>query len=230
MNAIVTQTTKLLPRLPSTFTSGDQLVSYVKGCESIRKAVNEAIDYRIGEALSKAKEDLAATVGHGHFFKACEELGYSKEDSARFRRWYEEVKGAQCARLDPATAEQKLSRKAREEFCRAPDEVKAVVIEDIAKPEITKITAADIKRMSPARELQPGEKTHSDYNKIIQLFEQIDNLTHANEFTDNFSREEWFSLLGSWQSVGDGIRSKCDYIRRHESNREGAITVDCQET
>jgi hypothetical protein len=68
----------------------------------------------------------------------------------------------------------------------------------------------------PFRELQPGEKTHPDYNKIIQLFEQIDNLTHANEFTDNFSREEWFSLLGSWQSVGDCIRAKCDYIERHD--------------
>lgn len=128
--------------------------------------------------------------------------------------------------MDPAIAEQKLSRKAREEFCRSTPEVKAVVIEDISNPEVTKITAADIKRMSPARELQPGEYTHPDYNKIIQLFEQIDNLTHANEFTHNFSREEWFSLLGSWQSVGNCIRAKCDYIERCESHRKGAITVE----
>jgi hypothetical protein len=223
MNAIVIQTTKLLPTLPSTFTSGDQLVSYVKGCESIRKAVNEAIDYRIGEALSKAKEELP----HGQFLTACQQLGYAERDARRFKDWF---KAAESAGIEPIPAEQKMSRHAREEFCRAPDEVKAVVVEDIARPEITKITAADIKRMSPARELQPGEKTHPDYNKIIQFFEQIDNLTHANEFTDNFSREEWFSLLGSWQSVGDCIRSKCDYIRRHESDREGAITIDCQET
>jgi hypothetical protein len=81
-------------------------------------------------------------------------------------------------------------------------------------------------QMSPARELQSGEYTHPDYNKVIQLFEQISNLTHDNQFTDNFSREEWFSILGSWQSVGNCIRAKCDYIRRHESDREGAITVD----
>jgi hypothetical protein len=225
MKAIVTQTTKLLPTLPTTFISGDQLVSYVKGCESIRKAVNEAIDYRIGEALTKAKEELP----HGQFLPACEEIGYSKEDSARLRRWYDEVKGAQCAQLDPVTAEQKLSRKAREEFCRAEPEVKAVVIQDIASPEITRITAADIKRMSPARELQPGEKSHPDYNKIIQLFEHITDLTHANEFSDNFSREEWFSILGSWQAVGDCLRAKCDYISRYESDREGAITIDSEE-
>lgn len=226
MNLLVKRTTELLPSLPNQFTSGDQLVSYVKGCESIRKAVNEAIDYRIGEALAKAKEELP----HGEFLPACEELGLKQQEAHRLRSWYETCKSPQCGGLDPAVAEQKLSRKAREEFCRAEPEVKAVVIQDIANPEVTKITAADIKRMSPARELQPGEQTHPDYNQIIQLFEQISNLTHANEFSDNFSREEWFSILGSWQAVGDGIRAKCDYISRYESDREDAITVDCEET
>lgn len=227
MNPLVKKATALLPSLPQRFNTGDELVHYVKGCEAIRLAVNEAIDYRIGEALAKAKEELP----HGQFLPACEALGYSKYEPSRLINWYEQASEiAQCANLDPAIAEQKLSRKAREEFCRSTPEVKAVVIEDISNPEVTKITAADIKRMSPARELQPGEYTHPDYNKIIQLFEQIDNLTHANEFTDNFSREEWFSLLGSWQGVGDCIRAKCDYIRRHESDREGAITVDSQET
>jgi hypothetical protein len=83
-----------------------------------------------------------------------------------------------------------------------------------------------LKRMSPARELQPGERTHPDYNQIIQIFEQVNDLTHENEFTDNFSREEWFSLLGSWQGVGDCIRAKCDYIERCESHRKDAITVE----
>jgi hypothetical protein len=223
MNPLVRKATALLPSLPQRFNTGDELVHYVKGCEAIRLAVNEAIDYRIGEALAKAKEDL----DHGQFLPACEALGFTERDARRFKDWF---KTAESADMDPAIAEQKMSRYAREEFCRSTPEVKAVVIEDISNPEVTKITAADIKRMSPARELQPGEYTHPDYNKIIQLFEQIDNLTHANEFTDNFSREEWFSLLGSWQGVGDCIRAKCDYIRRHESDREGAITVDSQET
>lgn len=225
MNAIVIQTTKLLPTLPSTFISGDQLVSYVKGCESIRKAVNEAIDYRIGEALSKAKEELP----HGQFLPACEELGYSMQDSHRLRQWYEACKSPDSGDMDLVKAEQKMSRHAREEFCRAPDEVKAVVIEDIAKPEITKITAADIKRMSPARELQPGEKTHPDYDQILSLFQQINRLTNVNQFSDNFSSDEWFSVLGSWENCGMAIRAKCDYIERYESDREGAITVDCNE-
>ena len=56
---------------------------------------------------------------------------------------------------------------------------------------------SSLTRMSPVRELQPGEYTHPDYNQIIQIFEQINDLTHANEFTDNFSCEEWFSILGS---------------------------------
>jgi hypothetical protein len=226
MKAIVTQTTKLLPTLPSTFISGDQLVSYVKGCESIRKAVNEAIDYRIGEALTKAKEELP----HGQFLPACEELGFSKQEAHRLREWYAACKSPQCGPLDPTIAEQKLSRKAREEFCRAEPEVKAVVIQDIANPEVTKITAADIKRMSPARELQSGEKTHPDYDQILSLFQQINRLTNVNQFSDNFSRDEWFSILGSWENCGMAIRAKCDYIERYESDREGAITIDCDET
>ncbi len=71
-------------------------------------------------------------------------------------------------------------------------------------------------QQKPFRELQPGEKTHPDYNKIIQLFEQITDLTHANEFTDNFTSDEWISIHGSWQGVGDCIRAKRDYIRRCE--------------
>lgn len=86
--------------------------------------------------------------------------------------------------------------------------------------------ASVLRTLSAARELQPGEYTHPDYNQIIQIFEQINDLTHANEFTDNFSREEWFSILGSWQGVGDCIRAKCDYIERCESHRKGAITVE----
>lgn len=226
MNPLVKKATALLPSLPQRFNTGDELVHYVKGCEAIRLAVNEAIDYRIGEALAKAKEDLT----HGQFLPACEALGFSKQESHRLRQWYEECKSPESGHLDTYQAEQKMSRHAREEFCRSTPEVKAVVIEDISNPEVTKITAADIKRMSPARELQPGEQTHPDYNKVIQLFEQISNLTHDNQFTDNFSREEWFSILGSWQSVGNCIRAKCDYIERFESDREGAITVDCQET
>jgi hypothetical protein len=225
MNALVQRTTSLLPPIPDQFVSGSQLVRFVKGCEEIRKAVNEAIDYKIGQALTKAKEELP----HGEFLPACEELGLKQQEAHRLRSWYETCKSPQCGGLDPVIAEQKLSRKAREEFCRAEPEVKAVVIQDIARPEVTKITAADIKRMSPARELQPGEQTHKDYNQIIQLFEQISNLTHANEFTDNFTREEWFSILGSWQGVGNCIRAKCDYIERHESDREDAITIDCEE-
>lgn len=223
MNAIVRQTTKLLPNLPTTFTSGDQLVSYVKGCETIRKAVNEAIDYRIGEALAKAKEELP----HGQFLPACEELGITPRDAQRQMDWF---KHAHCAHLPVAQAEQKLSRKAREEFCRAEPEVKAVVIEDIGNPQITRITAADIKRMSPARELQPGEQTHPDYNQILSLFQQINRLTNVNQFTDNFTSDEWFSILGSWENCGMAIRAKCDYIERHESDRKDAITIDCNET
>jgi hypothetical protein len=226
MNDIVTQTIKLLPTIPWTFTSGEELVSYVKGCEAIRKVFNEAIDYRIGEALTQAKKQLP----HGEFLHACKRLGLKQQEAHRLRSWYETCKSPDSGGLDPAVAEQKMSRHAREEFCRAEPEVKAVVIQDIANPEVTKITAADIKRMSPARELQPGEQTHPDYNRIIQLFEQINDLTHANEFSDNFSREEWFSILGSWQGVGTCIRSKCDYIRRHESNREDAVDVECTET
>ncbi len=58
------------------------------------------------------------------------------QDSHRLRQWYEEFKSPQCGPLDPTIAEQKLSRKAREEFCRSTPEVKAVVIEDIANPHL----------------------------------------------------------------------------------------------
>jgi hypothetical protein len=45
-------------------------------------------------------------------------------------------KSADSAHLDPFQAEQKMSRHAREEFCRSTPEVKAVVIEDIANPHL----------------------------------------------------------------------------------------------
>ena len=229
-NALTTtasaQINKCLPKLPTVFTAGIQLVEYVNGCEAIRKGINEAIDYKIGEALAKAKEELP----HGEFLPACEALGYSKYEPSRLINWYEQASEiAHCANLDPAIAEQKLSRKAREEFCRADDAVKELVITDVSNPEITKITAADIKRMAPARELQPEEVTHNDYNRITVLFDEITQLIHQNEFTDNFSREEWFSLLGSWQSCGDGLRAKCDYIKRHESDRIEALDIDAHE-
>jgi hypothetical protein len=226
MNAIVAWTVKQLPPLPIDFISGDQVVKIAEPVCEIRKDIIGAVDCWLGQVLTQAKKQLP----HGEFLYACKRLGYSKVDSSRLRRWYEEVKGTESVRFDPAAAEQKMSRHAREAFCRAEPEVKAVVIQDITNPEVSKITAADIKRMSPARELQPGEQTHPDYNKIIQLFEQINDLTHANEFSDNFSREEWFSILGSWQGAGTCIRSKCDYIRRHESNREDAVDVECTET
>ena len=47
-------------------------------------------------------------------------MGYSKYEPSRLINWFEEAsKIAHCATLDPATAEQKMSRKAREEFCRS---------------------------------------------------------------------------------------------------------------
>ncbi len=65
------------------------------------------------------------------------------------------------------------------------------------------------------RELQPGEKTHPDYDLILSLFQQINRLTNVNQFTDNFTSDEWFSILGSWENCGMAIRAKCDYIERY---------------
>ena len=229
MTNALTKTTaainKFLPKLPTVFTAGIQLVEYVNGCEAIRKGINEAIDYKIGEALAKAKEELP----HGEFLPACEALGFKQQEVSRLRTWYETCKAPESGGLNPAQAEQKMSRHAREEFCRADAAVKELVITDVSNPEITKITAADIKRMAPARELQPGETTHPDYNKIGLLFDEINQLLHQNEFTDNFSREEWFSILGAWQACGGNIQAKCDYIRRSEQDRSDALDVDAYE-
>ena len=85
MNPLVRKATALLPSLPQRFNTGAELVHYVKGCEAIRLAVNEAIDYRIGEALAQAKLQL----DHGQFLPACEELGYQQKDAHRLRSWYE---------------------------------------------------------------------------------------------------------------------------------------------
>jgi hypothetical protein len=52
------------------------------------------------------------------------------QDSHYLRQWYEEAKSRNLREMDVAEAEQKMSRGARREFCRAPDEVKAVVVED----------------------------------------------------------------------------------------------------
>ena len=224
-NALAKTTTaisKFLPKLPTVFTAGIQLVDYVNGCEAIRKGINEAIDYKIGEALAEAKEELP----HGEFLTACAEVGFRKDQPSDLIKWYQSSK---ISKFDPAIAEQKMSRGARTEFCRADAAVKELVIADVSNPEIAKITAADIKRMAPARELQPGEATHPDYNKIGLLFDEINQLLHQNEFTDNFSREEWFSILGAWQACGGNIQAKCDYIRRSEQDRSDALDVDAYE-
>lgn len=81
-------------------------------------------------------------------------------------------------------------------------------------------------RLSGVRELQPGEYTHQDYNKIIQLFQQINKLTNEHRRAGTFSSEEWFSILGSWENCGMCIRTQCDHIERSESDRDDAITVD----
>jgi hypothetical protein len=83
--------------------------------------------------------------------------------------------------------------------------------------------SAGINGVPAVRTLQLGEQTHQDYNQIIQLFEQINRLAHANEFTDNFTREEWFSLLGSWEGCGMSIRTKCDFIERCEEGDKVAF-------
>jgi hypothetical protein len=89
----------------------------------------EYCDYKIGEALAKAKEELP----HGEYVAACEELGYSQKDAHRLRSWYEACKSADSAAFDPTAAEQKLSRHAREEFCRAEQEVQTAVLDWLSR-------------------------------------------------------------------------------------------------
>jgi hypothetical protein len=58
------------------------------------------------------------------------------QDIHRLRKWYEACKSPHCGKKEPAITEQKLSRKAREEFCRSTPEVKAVVIEAVVNPHL----------------------------------------------------------------------------------------------
>jgi hypothetical protein len=51
------------------------------------------------------------------------------QDIHRLRKWYEACKSPHCGETEPAIAEQKLGRKAREKFCHSTPEVMDVVIE-----------------------------------------------------------------------------------------------------
>lgn len=134
--------------------------------------------------------------------------------------------------VEPGTSRVTEWRKRRAEVSRDQiDPMKQDAPPPPAETSLTKTHASEpeapaVSLMNVARELGPGERSHPDYDKILYYFDQIDELANANEFTDNFSREEWFSLLGAWQSVGECFRTKCDHLRRSESDREGAITVD----
>ena len=84
------------------------------------------------QATSSGEANTKDELPHGQFLPASAELGYSMQDSHYLRQWYEEAKSRNLREMEVAEAEQKMSRGARREFCRADPEVKAVVIEDIA--------------------------------------------------------------------------------------------------
>jgi hypothetical protein len=50
---------------------------------------------------------------------SCEALGFRQKEVNRLRTWYETCKALDPSGLNPAQAEQKKSRHAREEFCHA---------------------------------------------------------------------------------------------------------------
>ena len=60
-------------------------------------------------------------------------MGFAERDARRLKEWF---KTAESADMDPVSAEQKMSRHAREEFCRSTPEVKAVVIEAVVNPHL----------------------------------------------------------------------------------------------
>ncbi len=53
---------------------------------------------------------------HGELLSAYEALGFAERDARRLKEWF---KTAESADMDPVSAEQKMSRHAREGFCRA---------------------------------------------------------------------------------------------------------------
>lgn len=234
------------------FKTKEQLVERLERIDQLEQACKNACDYQRGKELTAAKAELP----HGEYLKALEAKGMSNQDAGRLRRWFEECsKVPQCGSLDPAQAEQKLSRKAREEFCRADDETKAKVIDKIADPDTTKVTAKQIKDLAqptpssivqrsepqaelstieftslmpkPLRNMEPGEKTSDLYNSLLPHLDVLYQQLVIGR--PDFTAEEWCSINGALRCLTDAVQPKIDHLKAIEQDRDESISVDASE-
>lgn len=139
-----TTTTTQLPkgfgRTPK-YKTAQQLVERLTHINELQEACIAACDYQRGKELIAAKEQLP----HGEYLQALSVMHISSQDASRLRSWYETCQSPGIREFDTAQAEQKLSKHAREVFCRASDTTKDAVVQKINDPAVTKITAAEIK-------------------------------------------------------------------------------------
>jgi regulator of replication initiation timing len=181
---------KIPPDLPQSFTE-DSLVSYVR----FYQAVGKYCDYKIGEALAQAKEELP----HGQYESALKELGYSSQDASRLCSWYRAAKSPESGGLPPAIAEQKLSRHAREEFCRAEPEVQTAVLDYVKETE-NKVTADEIKKLRDEYE-----------EKLRKLKAEADNWKEEAE-----ASVELADISANAQMENDSLREALAKIKKEK--------------
>lgn len=186
-------------RIPK-FRSQQDLIDRLKFFEAFRQHCTEQIDARLGEELIAAKEAL----GHGHFLQALAADGMSERDARRHMEW---SKTAQCADMDTAKAEQKLSLKAREEFCRADDDTKAIIALAVSDDETSKITAKQIKAVVSA----PDNVRQAVISSNEPEIQEVRALINGNFEIDvsGHSKDELGELLVAHSSEINGLRMQC---------------------
>lgn len=186
-------------RIPK-FRSQQDLIDRLKFFKAFRQHCTEQIDARLGEELIAAKESL----GHGNFLQALAVDGMSERDARRHMEW---SKTAQCADMDIAKAEQKLSRKAREEFCRADDDTKAIIAVAVSDDDTTKITTKQIKAVASAPD-DVKQAVISSNEPEIQAVRALINDDYEIDVSGQ-SKEELGQMLVAHSAEVNGLRFQC---------------------
>ena len=186
-----------------TYKTAQQLVDRLILINKIENACLEACEYQRGKELVAAKEQLP----HSEYLQALSVMHISSQDASRLRSWYEACQSPGIREFDTAKAEQKLSKHAREEFCRADDDTKAIIAVAVSDDVTTKITAKQIKAVASAPD-DVRQAVISCNEPSIQAVRNLINDDYEIDISGQ-SKEELGEMLKAHSAEVNGLRFQC---------------------
>ena len=211
------RTTKLpkgFGRTPK-YKTAQQLIERLTLIDKLQEVCIAACDYQRGKEIAAAKESLP----HGEFLQALAVKGMSNQKAGELRRWFEACQSPAMPEFETDKAEQKMSPKARVEFCRASDTTKDVVVQKINDPAVTKITAAEITNIPLSQQsressntlvsgpiLQQSDRPKPISGKVPDIQPDVD--------TDGEEREATVSIMDTpkQQQIDADWRDACEHL------------------